>query len=199
MKRSRRQRRGVGILVVAFIVCAVVLGALLLQKYERRQLQPAVPPTEQTAGVVAVTLYFAATDGSGLVREGREIEVCETPTDCMAAAIDELVNGPVGDLAPVLPPNGTIHAVQLAGDLATVDLSRELVEALPSGSNSEELAAYAIIHTLTHNFPQVKRVAFTMEGRPLTTLKGHLDLRQPLSPELSLVRGETPATQGVKP
>jgi spore germination protein GerM len=186
-------------LVVAFIICAVVLGALLLQKYERRQLQPVVPPTEQKSGDVAVTLYFAAADGSGLVPEGREIEACERQTDCMEAVIDELINGPVGELAPVLPPNGTVHEVQLAGDLATVDLSRELVDALPSGSNSEELAAYAIVHTLSLNFPQVKRVAFTMEGRPLATLKGHLDMRRPLSPEMSLVRGEAPASKGVKP
>jgi spore germination protein GerM len=188
MKGAARRRRGVGILVVAFIIFALFLGAMLLRKYEAGRVQPTVPPAVQTAGPVTVTLFFAANDGTGLVREGREIDACEEPVACLESVLEELINGPVGDLTPTLPPTGLFHSVQLAGDLARVDLARELVEALPGGSNSEQLAVYSIVNSLAFNFPQVKRVAITVAGQPTATLKGHLDLRQPLLPDYTLER-----------
>lgn len=188
MRVSARRRRGVGILVVAFIVFALFLGALLLRKYETGRVQPTVPPSIQQAGPVTVTLFFGANDGSGLVREGRQIDACEEPVTCMESVLEELINGPVGDLAPTLPSTSMFYSVQLEGDLARVDLARELIDGLPAGSSSELLAAYSIVNSLAFNFPQVKRVAITVAGEPVATLKGHLDLRQPLPPDFSMER-----------
>jgi len=85
----------------------------------------------------------------------------------------------------------------LQGNLARVDLSQELVAALPAGSSSELLAAYSIVNSLCFNFPQVQRVLLTVEGHPAETLKGHLDLRAPLAPDYSLESGAKPRVQGV--
>ena len=185
-----------GILAVAFIVFALFLGILLLQKYESRRAQPTVPPVPQQAGTVTVSLFFAAPDSSALVREGREIDACDTPAECMEEVVDELINGPLGELGATLPPIGTIRGVSLEGDLARVDLGRELVEALPAGSNSELLAAYSIVDSLCFNFPQVRRVLFTVDGEKAQTLKGHLDLRAPLAPDFSLESGAKTREQG---
>ena len=180
------RRRGVVILVVAFIVFAIFVGLMLLRKYETGRQQPIAPPPVRQAGPVTVTLFFATNDGSGLVREGREIDACDEPTACMESVLEELVNGPVGDLSPTLPPNGIITGVQLEGETAQVDLGKELVDALPGGSNSEMLAVYSMVDSLAFNFPQVKQVLFTVAGEPVPTLKGHLDLRQPLAPDYTL-------------
>jgi spore germination protein GerM len=184
--KNRRKRRGTGLLIVAFIVLAVFLGFLVLRKYESRRVQPVVPPQTQQAGTVPVVLFFANPNGDGLAREGREIEACPSPEECALSVVEELINGPVGDLEPVLPPAATVQGVRIVGDTARVDLGKETVEALPAGSSAELLAVYAIVNTVTANVPQIKKVQLLVDGQEAQTLKGHIDLRQPLVPDPKL-------------
>jgi spore germination protein GerM len=186
VRSNNRPRREVAVLFIAFIVCAAVLGALMLKKYEDRRLQPAAPPQSQQEGVFLVTLFFTSPEGTGLVREGREIGACDEPAECVEAVVEELINGPLGDLAPALPAAATIHSVQVDGDLALVDLGEELAEGLPGGSDAEMMAAYSIVNTVAVNFPRIKRVKLLLGGKEVETLKGHLDLREPLAPDFDL-------------
>ena len=191
MKGKKPARRGVNVLVVAFMLLAVVLGALLLRKYEGAKTPP-VPATQEQAGSHPVVLFFAAESEDFLVREGREIEPCEETSACLEAILEELINGPVSDLAAVLPATGMFNSVKLDGDVARVDFAQELLDALPSGSSSEMMAAYAVINSLALNYPQVRQVQFTLDGKPLQTLKGHLDVSMPLAPDFSLEKRTTP-------
>lgn len=189
MQSRRTARRGMGVLVAAFLMLAVFLGALVFRKYENAGAPSPVPPAPQQAGPVTVTLFFAAADGDGLVREGREIDGCDQLSDCLESILEELINGPLGDLAPVLPPTGMFNSVTLEGSTARVDFANELLEGLPSGSSSELLAAYAVVNSLAFNYPQVRSVLFSLEGKPLETLKGHLDTRGAIVPDYTLERG----------
>lgn len=186
MKKNRRPLRDRSVLIIAFIICAMVLGALLLKKYETRHQKPAAPPQVQKQGTLLVTLFFAYPDGDGLVREGREIDACEDLAQCIEAVVDELINGPLGNLSPTLPPATTIHSVRIEGDKAFIDMGDEIVNGLPGGSNSEMLAVYSIIDTIAVNFPRIKLVKLTINGKSVETLKGHLDLREPLLPDYTL-------------
>lgn len=56
-----------------------------------------------------------------------------------------------------------------------------------TGAHAELLTVYAVVNTLAVNFPAVKRVQILVEGRPATTLMGHVDLSRPLGPDLSLL------------
>jgi sporulation and spore germination protein len=186
VRNDNRPRREMAVFFIAFIVCAAVLGALMLKKYEDRRLQPAAPPQPQQEGVLLVTLFFASPEGDRLVREGREIDACDGPAECVEAVVEELINGPLGDLTPTLPAAATVHDVQVDGDLALVDLGEELAEGLPGGSSAELTAAYSIVNTIAVNFPGIKRVKLLLGGKEVETLKGHLDLREPLAPDFGL-------------
>jgi hypothetical protein len=188
VKPEKSPSRGVGILVVAFLVLAVVIGALVLRKYETARTPPTAPQGPTPSGVVRVTLFFASPQGDTLVREGRELESCSDISACLESIMEELISGPVGGLTPVLPENGMFHSVVLDGGTARVDLAPELIDALPGGSSSELLAVYAVVNSLVTNYPQVGNVVFTLDGRPLETLKGHIDLRGPVTPDFSLER-----------
>lgn len=195
MKTPQSARRGVGVLIAAFLILAVFLGAILLRKYEEARTPPPPPAATPQAGFVTVTLFFADEGGEGLVREGREIEPCDEPAACLESILEELINGPVGDLAPVLPVTGMFNSVTMEGNQATVDFAQELLDALPSGSSSELLAAYAVVNSLSFNYPQVQTVRFTVDGKPLETLRGHLDLRKPLVPDFTLEKGAAKTEQ----
>ena len=187
MKRNNSPRRRMALLFAAFIVFAAILGALMLRKYEQSRLTTPAPPSHpQQAGTLLTTLFFASPDGEGLMREGREVDACDDLAECIETVTDELINGPLGDLAPTLPPGTVVRAVRLDVDKAVIDLSKEFEKGLPAGSSAEIVAVYSIVNTVAVNFPQIKNVAFLIEGKGVETLRGHLDLRQPLVPDFTL-------------
>jgi len=175
------------LLLAAFIVAAAILGTLMLKKYlERRQAVPR-PVHTQPAGKVSVSLFFASPDNGGLVRESREIEACNADLSrCVQATLEELANGPMGDLVPTIPANSTFRSATIQGDTVVVDLDKGLVNSLPKGSSAEMTAVYSMVNTITYNFPTVKRVKFLLEGHAITTLGGHLDLEKPLEPDFRM-------------
>ncbi|QXE89747.1 GerMN domain-containing protein [Geomonas subterranea] len=190
---KRRANRAKGVLLIAFLVFAVVVGLLVFRKYETAtKVTPPAAPAEQVDTRV-VTLFFSNQDGSSLAREGREIAVEDTTDDMIASVVDELVVGPLGDLAPTLPHNARVIGAQLKGDVVQVDFSKELVESLPEGSSAEMSAVYSVVDTVVANFPQVKAVQFLVDGVPVKELKGHLDLSAPIAADFTLEKKEAPA------
>jgi len=189
VKSRRSPKRGVWVIVLAFLLLAVFLGALLFRKYEEAGKPPPAPVAPQQSGLLTVTLFFASPEGDGLVREGREIAPCDELPACFEEILEELINGPVGDLAPVLPITGMFNSVSLEGNTARVDFASELLDGLPAGSSSELYAAYAVVNSLCLNYPQVQQVVFTVDGKPLETLKGHLDMSRAIPPDYTLEKG----------
>lgn len=178
---------------VAFIVIAAVLGALMLRKYQGSREFPSPPSATAPEEGRTVTLFFASADDDSLVREARSIEPCGELPECVESVLDELTNGPIGDLAPTLPPGASVQDVQIEGDTAVIDFDHEFVDGLPEGSSAEMTAVYSVVDTIAVNFPEIKRVRFLIDGEPLKDLKGHLDLREPLAPDFSLEKHAKPA------
>jgi spore germination protein GerM len=188
----------VWLIVLAFLLLALFLGAMLFRKHERASAPPTIPAGSQKSGLVNVTLFFAAQNFDGLVREGREIGPCNEPSACFEEILEELINGPLGELSPVLPLTGMFNSVELDGHTVRVDFAQELLDGLPAGSSSELYAAYSVVNSLCYNYPQVQQVVFTLEGKPLETLKGHLDISNPISPDFSLEKSsENPQVKKV--
>jgi hypothetical protein len=48
---------------------------------------------------------------------------------------------------------------------------------------------YAIVDSVAFGVREVHRVAILVNGRPLETMNGHLDLRRPLKPNPRLILG----------
>jgi len=69
---------------------------------------------------------------------------------------------------------------------AYADFSEDLMGVATGGSSDEILTVYAIVDSLAANVPEIRRVGILVAGRERETL-GHLDLRRPLPPDLTLV------------
>ena len=185
MNKMVSPRRRMALLVAAFLITALVLGALMLRKYRHSRLKTAPPPQAEEAGTRLVTLFFASPDGAGLVREAREIDACSEPSECAEEIIEELINGPVGDVSPTLPPRAVLTSVRMEGDTALVDFAKEFPEGLSGGSNGEMMAVYSLIDSLAFNLPRIKTVKVLLGGQSVESL-GHLDLSTPLPPDFTL-------------
>jgi spore germination protein GerM len=188
VKKNSRPAGDWAVLITAFIICAIVLGALMFEKYEERRKKPVAPPPSQQHGTMLVALFFASPDGVALVREGREIDACSEPEECIEEVVGELINGPMGNLTPSLPSTTILRSVRIEGDKALIDFGDELVNGLPGGSDSEMLAVYSIVNTVAINFPRIRIVKLMINGKEAETLKGHLDLSEPLEPDYTLER-----------
>jgi spore germination protein GerM len=144
-------------------------------------VEPSVVPTRE------VILYFATLDGQKLHAETREIAECEQDEDCLRDTVRALIAGPQGELAAILPEQVVLLAVTVEESLVKVDFSQDLIAAHPGGTQSELLTIYGLADTLAVNFPHLRQLRVLVDGSPVPTLKGHVDLRQPINPDFSLV------------
>jgi spore germination protein GerM len=192
--RLRRDR----LVIWAFILVLLVFGGLLLRHF---LVVPTPPPpaTEPQRQLRTVTLYFAAADGSGLVAEGREIADCLVENDCLHATVQALLDGPVGDLTTVFPPHAVLRGISIAGSEVQIDFDRTLIDGHPGGSWAELLTVYALADTVAVNFPHLRQVRILVEGAAVETLKGHVDLRQPLTPDFSMLLNPAAAPPSATP
>lgn len=172
------------ILVLILFIVGLVVGIL-----QPGTTPESPPPAMETATPTTreVILYFASSDGQTLVAETRLINECEREEDCLRDTVQALIDGPQGDLVAILPQRASLRELTVADSLARIDFSQDLVAAHPGGTQSELLTVYGLVDTLTVNFPHLRQVQILVEGVAVPTLKGHVDLRQPVYPDFSLV------------
>jgi len=92
-------------------------------------------------------------------------------------------------LVTAIPPGTTLRALFMTeGGEAYVDLSRDVTSAHTGGTLDEILTVYTIVNALTANLPAITSVQLLVEGKEVDTLSGHVDLRRPLSKNLSWVQ-----------
>lgn len=180
----RKYFLGWGILALLVFCVGLVVGYLNNQGPAQptpSAVENSVVPTRE------VILYFATVDGQNLVAETRAINECTQDEDCLRDTVMALIAGPQGELAAILPAQVTLHAVKVEGSLVKVDFSQELIAAHPGGTQSELLTIYGLADTLAVNFPHLRQLRVLVDGAQVPTLKGHVDLRQPINPDFSLV------------
>lgn len=193
MPQGERKQINISLLI-PFLVIALVFGVLIWQKYQTSREIPPTPQVEQPSGARTAILFFVA-EGGRLAREARELEPCDGPAACARVVLDELFNGPVGDLDEALPEGALLNGVRIEGDTAVVDLNRAFADELPSSGSAEMLAVYSIVDTLGVNFPQIARVRLTIEGEGKARLR-HLDISAPLTPDYTLEQEPKPEGEG---
>ncbi len=74
----------------------------------------------------------------------------------------------------------------------TVDLSAASPnqKEIRASAEDELLAVYALVNTLTQNFPEVRQVRLLMDGRVTQTLAGHIDLSRAYVKRTDLVKNQ---------
>lgn len=150
---------------------------------------PANPGPVQQDMTVAVYYPKATRAEIYLVREAHTVPQTQ---DLKQAAVEELIKGQpqTSEAYRVLPENTRVLSVKTANSLATVDFSREVLQA-NVGSGGELEGIQSIVNTLTE-FPDVEQVSFTVEGGLDERARdwwGHVGLyEQPFKRDLSSVR-----------
>lgn len=151
----------------------------LLEKYDIQKIN-------KELNTETVTLYFPDKEAMYLVSEQRDI-IKDEPI--AFGIVMELMKGPESSelTPPALPKEAKLLSVEVKGDTAYVDFSKELKENHIGGSTGEIMTIYPIVNSLTE-LPEIDKVEFLIEGEKEKSLAGHLTFDEPFTRDESLIK-----------
>ncbi len=145
-------------------------------------------PAPRVERRIQVQLFFEHPELEGLVAENRSVALTPDLGGQVKRVVQELLRGSDSELISPLPEGTRMLDVLVTDDGgAIVDLSREASEAHLGGSGAELLTVYAVVNSITTNFPAIRRVQLLIDDRTVDTLAGHVDLSRPLAPDMTLL------------
>lgn len=122
---------------------------------------------------VRVTLFFANSEETGLVREERLLKLNMTDTLSMAI-VRALIGGPVMEGAyPTIPDGTKIHDIVIKDGVCYVDLSQEFQMNHSGGEMQEYLTIYSLVNSL-QNVAGIERVQILIEGNRESFYKNYV-------------------------
>ena len=134
---------------------------------------------EEKPQEISTQVYYPNADGTKLIAVKRKFKV-NAAGDKYAEAVKSLMQGTKDkNQSVIIPRQAKLRSVKLEGGVAKVDFSKDLVKHFVGGSTGEEMLVGSIVNTLTE-FPEVKQVQILIEGSPVETIAGHMDLSTPL-------------------
>lgn len=197
-------RRGAAAIVLASALAAAACGGS--RPEETAQAPPSgeptpaageTPPALPALETEPVVVYFPNDEGDRLVGETRTVFKTPQPGDRAKQIVAALLEGPqAGGPVRALPEGTQLRQLYVLDDgTAWADFSSELRDNLGGGSANEIMAVYAVVDSIALNVPGIARVGILVNGRPVETLNGHLDLRRSLPPRRDLVAAAAPKAE----
>ena len=168
---------------------ALSVALLVITGCGKKKETPVNLNAANKVSVRSVRLYYES-PRMLLEAEPRNIPLPESTPAAIPVVVRELMKGPAQPpLARLFPTDTVVRgAYLLPGGTVIVDLGGDtLVSGWGTGSHQELMSAYSLVHTLTANFDEVRRVRVLLNGSPAETLAGHVSLVKSLAPHPALV------------
>ncbi len=175
-----------------FILAAVLIGGGFLAFLFWALSDTIFPPDAEQAAAKRekkeVVLYFSDTNERFLVPEKRLVPKGKNTAAQAEEIVRSLIEGPKMGQIRTIPAAAKLQGIRIADGTATLNFDNAFIEQHPGGTASEVATVYSLANTLAQNLPEIKRVRFQVGGKDITTIKGHIDLREPISPNKDLVK-----------
>lgn len=104
--------------------------------------------------------------------------------------VQALLEGSKDKLVNTFPHGVAVRDVKIEGEVALVNFSKSLTKLYQGSSASEMATIYSLTNSLTENIPGIKKVKILVEGKELSSIKGHISTRKAFSPDLELIISE---------
>jgi len=174
----------------------LVLVVLLFVGLPRRDITSAGTPAASSTSSSPVAgrrikarLFYVSDDGTRLQAIERDVPFGEGTVEQARHIVEAQLAPAVEPLVSAVPIGTALRALFVTdrGE-AYVDLSREVASGHSGGSMNEVLTVYTVVDVLTENLPAVTSVQILVDGKQVSTLAGHVDLRRPLEKNLAWVQ-----------
>lgn len=188
-------------IAIGLMLGAVIGGGIYFRFLAKRIYAP--PVTEEKAAQnlaqqsltspadvpTRVTLYLGReADTGALVAETIELPLASEPALRAKQVLQALLTASHKGEPSVLPEDARVREVFLGPEgTAFVDFSPEFATHAISGIESETLAVFAVVNTLTANVSSIQQVKILINGQEMETLAGHVDLERFYVADMNLV------------
>jgi len=175
-----------------FILGAVLIGVGFLAFLFWALSDSIFPPNAEEAAAKRerkeVVLYFSDANERFLIPEKRLVPKGKNTTAQAEEIVKALIDGPKLGQIRTIPAETRLQGIRIADGTATLNFDNPFIEQHPGGTASEVATVYSLANTLTQNLTEIKKVRFQVGGKNVTTIKGHVDLREPIDPNKDLVK-----------
>lgn len=153
------------------------------------QTPPPVPEQPKPVATQEVNLYFSDDQAMYLVAEKRSLPTESTDQKQLATAVvNELIAGPKqAKLHATMPQGSKLLSLEISNGLATLNLNQDFQTKHSGGSTGEMMTIYSLVNSLT-DLPGIQQVQLLVDGKKLDTLKGHLEISQPLTRNPDIIK-----------
>ena len=186
--RAKKKRKTLKLFL--FLALVIVCGGFLAFLFKSLSDSIFPPSGEGRRERQSVQLYFSDTNERFLVPEKRLIPKGSTVKGQAEELVRALAEGPkTAGLVRTVPESAYLLSVEVGKDgTAVLNFDRKFIDDHPGGSASEMSTIFSLANTLALNLPDVKRVKLLVDGKEVTTIKGHVDTREPVLPNRDLVK-----------
>jgi len=190
---KRRNPYAVALVVVFVVGITITVAALtIIQQWQNRSELGLINNTaSDSLGMddpLGITLFYVAENGLGLVEHSRDIAYGSDPLVRARTVIEYQLGSAPKPLVASFPTGTTLRSLYLTDSgNAFVDLSAEATTEHSGGSLDELFTVYSLVNALAINVPEINAVQILINGSEVDTLAGHIDLRQPLEPNMQWV------------
>jgi hypothetical protein len=150
-------------------IAALIASLLLLTGCAQGTTENAIE------GGIPVKFFFVSDTPRGF-KLFSEVQLWTAADDMNLQVVSDLVTGKIvpldSEYTNLWGGSNTVNSVGIAGSVATVDLGDI---SLNVGAEGEQRAIDQIVWTLTEFAPEVKAVAFTVNGKTVESFAGHVD------------------------
>lgn len=102
--------------------------------------------------------------------------------------VKALLDGSKTGLINTFPEGVNVRETKIKDDgTLLVSFSKNLTKAYQGSSTSEMATIYSLTNSITQNIPSIKKVKILIEGKDLSSIKGHISTRRAFSPDLELI------------
>jgi tmRNA-binding protein len=133
-------------------------------------------------------IYFSDPQERFLIPEKRYV-FKENDTAAQAKEIVKaLLEGSKAGLVNTFPAGVSLRDVKVVdAEIALVNFSKSLTKLHQGGSTAEMATIYSLTNSITQNVPAIKKVKILVEGKELSSIKGHISTQKAFSPDLELL------------
>ena len=159
------------------IIFLIILTCIVCSKIFFKTKETSNNEVEELTG--KILLYFKNNSTGEIDKEYRNISMQRIIDNMPQAIVEEELKGPESaNLSTAIPQGTRVLSVNVEGNEAKVDLSKEFIEGQEGNSKDCLLAIYSIVNSLTE-ITEINQVKFYIEGKEIESYKGYFGMEKP--------------------
>jgi len=138
-----------------------------------------------------VKIYFSDPQERFLMPEKRYVFKENDSAAQAKEIVKALLEGSKAGLVNTFPAGVSLRDVKVVNsETALVNFGKNLTKLHQGGSTAEMATIYSLTDSITQNIPSIKKVKILVEGKELSSIKGHISTQKAFSPDLELLLPE---------